>query len=227
MRKGQKLILQGFRCFFYYVVAVPILAILCRVVFGLEIRGREHLSSLKGAVLICNHVHYLDSAMVAVAAWGRHVTFATLDQNFKLPIVGWLLKQFGCIPVGTSLKGTKLFLEQSEQLLREEKLVGIFPEGNLQEYHSSLQKFQRGAFLLAAKTEVPVVPMTITQRPVQWYRKFFHRKPFLTLQIGAPLIAPEGMGERERAQFLQEKAYKEMSIQLEIMKRANFMEVKA
>ena len=227
MRKGQKLILQGFRCFFYYVVAVPILAILCRVVFGLEIRGREHLSSLKGAVLICNHVHYLDSAMVAVAAWGRHVTFATLDQNFKLPIVGWLLKQFGCIPVGTSLKGTKLFLEQSEQLLREEKLVGIFPEGNLQEYHSSLQKFQRGAFLLAAKTEVPVVPMTITQRPVQWYRKFCHRKPFLTLQIGAPLIAPEGMGERERAQFLQEKAYKEMSIQLEIMKRANFMEVKA
>ena len=134
MRKGQKLILQGFRRFFYYVVAVPILAILCRVVFGLEIRGREHLSSLKGAVLICNHVHYLDSAMVAVAAWGRHVTFATLDQNFKLPIVGWLLKQFGCIPVGTSLKGTKLFLEQSEQLLREEKLVGIFPEGNLQEY---------------------------------------------------------------------------------------------
>ncbi len=208
--------LKGFQRFFYFAFAIPLLSLLCKLMFGLQIKGRESLSLAGGAVLVCNHVHYLDSAMVAVAARGRHVTFATLDQNFRLPVAGWLLKQFGCLPVGATLKGTKQFLEQAERLLAQGNLVGIFPEGNLEEYHSSLQEFQRGAFVLAAKAEVPVIPLAILQRPVKWYRKLFHRKPFLTLQVGKPIYAPEGWKPREQALYLQEEAYRRMACALGI-----------
>lgn len=200
------------RWILYHVIAVPVLHLLSRIVFGLKIEGREHLHHLWGAVLVCNHIHYLDSAMIAAAARGRHVTFATLNQNFDLPIAGWLLRQFGCVPVGESLVEVRAFLNRAQVLLSKGEFVGIFPEGKLEEYCPRLQKFQRGAFLLAVRAGVPVVPMALVQRPVEWYHQFFHRKPFLTLRIAAPIFPPKEGTEKEKAFILCRKAYEEMSV---------------
>lgn len=200
-----------FRWLLYYVVAVPVLQVVTRVTFGLRVRGRKNLKGLDSAVLCCNHVHYLDCAMMVCAVAPRRVTFASQAGNFRLPVAGWLVEHLGCISVGETVQETKQFLLTMSQRLRRGDWFGIFPEGELRPYCDTLREFREGAFQIAVMAGVPVVPMVIVKRPKRGWRRL-NRKPPLTLRIGEPVWPPESGTPKERRRNFCAACYEAMSV---------------
>lgn len=195
----------------YYVIAAPILAVINFLFFGLRVEGAENLKGLKGAVVLCNHVHYLDSAMVACSVFPRRVYFTSLKDNFDIPVIGWLLRQFRCISVGQTLEERKLFLREAARILRAGNLMAVYPEGELQLYSKTIRPFKRGAFWLAAETQTPVVPIVIRQRPATGLWKLFRKKSLLTLKIGTPISSLTDLSVNENSRRLQENAHQAMT----------------
>src|SRR4029078_4489492 len=80
---------------------------------------------------------------------------------FKIPIFGWAIARAGFIPIDRKNRRTavKSFDLAGERIRRGNTIV-IFPEeGRSRE--RQMRPFQRGAFLLALKSELPIVPLAV------------------------------------------------------------------
>lgn len=81
-------------------------------------------------------------------------------------------------------------------MLAKGQYIHFYPEGNLRPYATNLLPFKRGAFYLAARARVPLVPMAISYHKPTGLRKVFRNKPDLILHIGKP-IYPISSNEQE------------------------------
>ncbi len=203
----------------YYLVLVPVLFCILKLGFGLKIVGKEHFRRDRGSVITCNHIHYLDCTMIVLAAFPKHVTFATLNSNFRMPVVGWLLRQFECVAVGENLKETRTFLEDAKRRLKEQKSVCLYPEGELELYSHQIRPFQKGAFSLAVNANALIQPVVLHQRRPKGLWRLFKRKPLFTLEI-LPVIMPEelpeGLSAQQKYTCLMEKTSLRMKRALDL-----------
>jgi len=160
---------------------------------GARIEGGQNLKGLRGAVSICNHVHKLDSALVAIAFYPRKLTFPTRPDKVKLIIPGILFRLLGCISVPQTISETGAFFSELESLQARGGIVHFFPEGFISPYSREIHSFKRGAFHLAAGARTPVLPMAISFREPSGFYKVFKKKPVMLLTIGEPMapVSPD------------------------------------
>jgi len=142
--------------------------VLSRLVYRFKIRGDEHIPDAGPALLVCNHVSFVD-AVLLMAASPRPIRFLMDHRIFRVPVLGWLFKLAKAIPIASQKDDPEAYeraFQQAAQVLREGDLLGIFPEGAITR-DGTLQPFKGGAkkILDAAHAEglaVPVVPMALT-----------------------------------------------------------------
>ncbi len=183
----------------FYVIAVPLLDIVSRVFFGLKIVGKKNMRYLKGgAVTVTNHVHMLDSPMVACTLFPRKPFFATLKANFEIPVVRRLVRLLGGVPIPESPKALHAFMESMRAQLEKGRIVHFYPEASLWPWHNELRPFRNGAFHLAVRSGVPVLPMVFTFREPSGLAARLRSKPLITLRIGAPEYPLQTGTERSR-----------------------------
>jgi 1,2-diacylglycerol 3-alpha-glucosyltransferase len=173
---------------FYYVIAVPVLFLWTRVILGVRSEGRNRLPRVGGVLTVCNHVHPLDSALVALALFPRRLVFTSAPVNLQHRWYGGLVRLLGGVAVPRTPAGLPLFFAEMELFLAKGRIVHFFPEGELKPYDTSLRDFKRGAFHLAAKARVPVVPLSIRFTPPTGVRRIFRRKPTMVVVIGEPIV---------------------------------------
>lgn len=195
---------------FYTGIASPLLFLYTQVVLGMKIEGIENLRGVMGALTLCNHVHQLDSALVGLAFFPRKMVFPTQPGNLKSLWPGQMVRLLGGVEVPQDRRQINLFFDEMEYLLRKGRVVHFFPEGDLHPYDTRLREFKRGAFYLAARARVPLVPMSISFHPPEGLRKLFRKKPVMTLHIGKP-IYPVRLDPKEDAMLRMEAARKQMS----------------
>jgi len=130
--------------------------VLFRVLYRTEIIGLSHIPD-EGAVVLCsNHISLLDPPFMGTPV-RRKVHFMAKEELFKIPVFGWGIRQVGAFPVkrgGVSKESIKLAI----QLLRDGKVMGIFPEGTRK---NSGGMGKKGAAMLALKSGAAVVPVAI------------------------------------------------------------------
>ncbi len=198
---------------FYYVIAIPILFLWTRVILGVRLKGGRHLRGIKGAMTVCNHVHMLDSAVVALALFPRKVIFPTIPENVQSIWPGKIVRLLGGVAIPGNLAELKQFFDEMEFLLVKRRIVHIFPEGELNPYDTNLRQFKKGAFHLAAQARVPVVPISISFCPPKGLHKLCRRKPVMVLHIGEP-IYPAAADPQEDLEIRMELAKMQMSSQI-------------
>lgn len=117
-----------------------------------------------GVIITCNHVHPTDAPICATRLFGlkRKVRIVMLAENMDIPVAGPLLEALGAIPLGDTINGMKHFNGYIKILLRRNKPVLIFPEAALWPYYRKIRPFNRGAFLFAEQTKVPILPVVLT-----------------------------------------------------------------
>jgi acyl-[acyl-carrier-protein]-phospholipid O-acyltransferase / long-chain-fatty-acid--[acyl-carrier-protein] ligase len=130
-----------------------------RLVYPVRVTGESRIPKTGGALIIANHVGYIDPLLVAYAA-GRPVRFLmarSIYEGWK-PLT-WFFKGIGAIPVGQgeSREAVSLSLAQAKAALDAGEVVVIFPEGKLTGT-GGMDRFRRGFENLARETGVPVIP---------------------------------------------------------------------
>lgn len=125
----------------------------------LIVRGRRHLPP--GAnLIVANHASYLDG-LVLTAALPRRYSFVVQDGAASWPVVGLTLRRMGVLFVnrGSARSSAQLTRLMIRRLHNGEPLA-IFAEGTFKE-QPGLLPFKSGAFLMAARTQAPIVPAGI------------------------------------------------------------------
>ncbi|HET7307311.1 MAG TPA: lysophospholipid acyltransferase family protein [Gammaproteobacteria bacterium] len=122
----------------------------------------EHLDRLPPGpcVIVANHSSYLDG-VVLMAALPPRFTFLIKEEINAVPLVGLLLRRLGMAFV--SRTDPKAAAGAAARLIRAAKMgnaIGVFPEGTFRR-EPGLRSFRLGAFLAAARTGLPVAPVTI------------------------------------------------------------------
>ncbi|WP_224751600.1 lysophospholipid acyltransferase family protein [Microbacterium helvum] len=141
-------------------IVVPLVGL----IFKIEIEGGEKLPRDGAFVLAPNHVSEIDPLVVAVAVWrlGRAPRFMAKESLFRVPVLGWVLRRTGMVPVSraTSTAAARATLESSETLVRHGRGVIVYPEGSLtREPELWPMRGKTGAVRLALAGGIPVIPM--------------------------------------------------------------------
>lgn len=173
----------------YYIIAVPILSIILKIVYDFKIEGKENLENLQGgAITVSNHALVLDCAMVGLAVCGKKkIFYTTQSESFQIPFVRKLIKLLRAIPIPKGVKNKERMVKEISNLLKDNKFVHFYPEAILYPYCNKIRHFKNGAFDLAIKNDVPVVPIVIKFRQPKGIRKILKRKKDVTLKILEPI----------------------------------------
>lgn len=189
----------------YYFIAVPVIYIISKVMFGLKIEGRENLKKVNGAAItVSNHVHFLDCAMIGLAMFPKRIYYTASDGSFKMPVIRHLVKLLNALPISDNINSKKKLLLAINNLLTKGEKVHFYPEASMWPYHEKIRKFKNGAFEVATRNNVPVIPIVFKFREVTGWRKFIKEKPFITLKILEPVYPNNEASRREQIESLKE-----------------------
>jgi 1-acyl-sn-glycerol-3-phosphate acyltransferase len=111
-------------------------------------------------IIVANHYSYFDIPCI-FAAIPQPIRFMAKVSLFKIPIFGWALARAGFIPIDRQNRRTavKSFDLAAERIRRGNTIV-IFPEEGRSRTRE-MKPFQRGGFLLALKSQLPIVPVAV------------------------------------------------------------------
>lgn len=167
-----------------YLIAYPILTILDKILFNFKVYGRENIKAIKGAkITVSQHIQYIDCSMVGLANRFKKTYFTALEDSFKIPVVGGIMRLLNAIPIPKDIKYTRTFMNGIDNLLKEGKTVHIYPEGSLILYSEKTRPFKDGAFDFAVRNNVPIVPLSFKYSEPTGIRKHFKKHPFLSLYV--------------------------------------------
>lgn len=139
-----------------------------RFLFNPTIVGEEKIPVDGRIVLAGNHTHFMDCITVA-ASTKRCVHFLAKSELMKPPLK-WFFAPFGIIPVNRASKD-KAALSSAIEVLNDDKVIGIFPEGKVNNERGTLLKLKFGAVKMANETGSRIVPFVISGK-----YKFFRSK---------------------------------------------------
>ncbi len=151
--------------------------IYCKIVYKLQIIGKENVPK-EDAVLFCgNHRTYLDPPLIVVTA-GRHMRFMAKEELAKNKFLAFLGVVFEAIYVKRDSKDITA-MKEALKTLKNGGCIGLFPEGTRNGLEKNHGKLKNGAAYLALKTGAKIVPIGI-----QGDSKPFHKS---IIVYGKPL----------------------------------------
>ena len=126
-----------------------------------EIDGLDNLNLDKQYIFMSNHESALD-IVLGVAAIPSNIVFLAKKELFKVPIFGWAMDSSGMIKIDRENPemARKSVSEAVETLMHSSFSTLIYPEGT-RSNGEELLPFKKGGFILAIRTQLPVVPITI------------------------------------------------------------------
>ncbi|SDG91159.1 1-acyl-sn-glycerol-3-phosphate acyltransferases [Vibrio xiamenensis] len=134
--------------------------LLTHSLYRVKHKNLHNLPEQGGALLVCNHVSYMDALLLS-AVCPRLIRFVMEEDYANYPPVRRFLKRAGVIPICAKRKGSiRRAFNDVEQALRDGHIVCIFPEGRLTP-DGEIHDFMRGMDIILKRSPVPVIPMAI------------------------------------------------------------------
>jgi len=163
----------------------------------------ERIDPSKRYILVANHYSYLDIPCI-VASVPQPIRFMAKVSLFKIPIFGWAINRAGFIPIDRKNRRTAVkSFDLAAERIRKGNTIVIFPEEGRSRYRE-MKDFQRGAFLLALKSEKTIVPIAIDSTfdvfPVGAKRI---TPGHVTIRVGTP-IETAGLTLKAKGQLLEQ-----------------------
>jgi 1-acyl-sn-glycerol-3-phosphate acyltransferase len=149
----------------YWVFKYGAFVWLCHLLFRPRIEGRENIPRTGPAILVSNHISAGDTFLVP-ALMRRRLTFpAKLElfhgRGLKGRVLAWFLTVVGQVPMDRSGgRASAGSMDNVLQVLRDGKLLGIYPEGS-RSPDGRLYKGKTGVARLVLQAAVPVIPLAV------------------------------------------------------------------
>jgi 1-acyl-sn-glycerol-3-phosphate acyltransferase len=136
--------------------------LLVHTIYRLDTKGMEHIPHDGPAVLVCNHVSFVDPIVIS-AAVRRPIRFVMDHRIFRAPLIGFIFRHMKAIPIAPAKEDAALMeaaFDEVAKALADGDLVCIFPEGRITDT-GELYPFRPGIARIVERTPVPVVPMAL------------------------------------------------------------------
>ena len=160
--------------------------LLCRLLFGLEIRGMERAPETGPLVIAANHTQYPDPVLVCMAV-PRRMQWMAKKQLFEPPYKRFF-EFIGSFPVDRE-GGGRAGVRAALAFLAEGWALGIFPEGTHKDDGTS-REAKTGVVLLAIRGGAPILPVFVSKIPGPLARLRGER---LRLIVGDPIRVDESL----------------------------------
>lgn len=164
----------------------------------ITVEGKENIEPDGSYVFVANHQSLLDIPALFIAIPAR-LRMLAKKELFRIPVFGWGLSAVGHIVINRENreKALKSVDNAIERLKTENIAVVVFPEGT-RSPDGKIHKFKKGGFVLAIRSERPVVPVTIIgSRDILSKKSFKLNKGTIHVIIDKP-IPTEGMTFKDR-----------------------------
>ncbi len=184
--------------------------LLIHSVYRLRVEGLEHIPEEGPAVVVCNHVSFVD-ALVITAACRRPIRFVMDHRIFRTPILRFVFRESRAIPIAPAREDPAMMeraFDEVARALEAGELVGLFPEGRITDT-GELYPFRPGIRRIVERTPVPVVPLALrglwgsffSRKDGPAMRRPLRRGLFSRIELaGAPAVSPaEATPERLQA----------------------------
>lgn len=163
-----------------YRILLPVMWPLVSYLAKSRLQNLENLPKEGAFILAPNHLSNADPFLMGylMADAGYEISFMAKDSLFHVPVLGWILKAWGMIPVVRNSSAAADSLVHARDVLERGGVVGFYFEGTLtQDPAYWPMKGKTGLARLALDTRVPVIPV------VQWgaqdiVNRFLECRPF-------------------------------------------------
>ena len=195
----------------WYFLAKHVLLFFFKFLHPYRIVGRENMP-LSGRTLLCsNHVTLGDPIYLGCAIPGRQLHYMAKAELFKNKLFGGFLKGVGAFPIARGTGGAE-GIQTAIRLLKEEKVVCMFPEGTRSKTGEPLNP-KTGVAMLAYKTQCTIVPVAIIGeggKPPEIFKR-------MVINIGKP-IPFEALGLTEESNMLYRRVSREVFEQVKALR---------
>lgn len=185
-----------------------LLWVLTRLVYGIKVMGGENIPQKGGALLVANHMSFIDVVLINAAA-SRPVRFLIFKDIYDHPLLRPFLALMQAIPISPDLRPRDKIrsLQLAGQAIRNGELVCVFAEGQISRTGQMLP-FRRGVERIMKNVDAPIVPVNLHG---VWGSIFsFERGRFVwklprhipypvTVSFGQPLPASTSVNDVRRA----------------------------
>lgn len=169
-----------------YWILRPILMVFYKLFYRVKIFGKENLVKKGKNIVVCNHLCKMDVFVVG-ALYPNKTIFLSKIEWYNNKFFGAILKKLGSIPIDRD-KPSITSIKDGLQVLKDDKRLGIFPEGRRNFETNELQEMKQGTAMFAIKGQSEITPVIIYDR-LKMFRKNY-------VIVGKPLSFAEFYGER-------------------------------
>jgi 1-acyl-sn-glycerol-3-phosphate acyltransferase len=173
-----------------------------------EMEGEENYSPDKNYLVVSNHAGMADIPLI-LGAMKLNLRFVAKEELGKIPVFGHALKSAGYVFIkrGQNREALQSMLKAADAL-KSGRSIHIFPEGT-RSRTGEILPFKRGAFIIAEKARVPVLPVTIVGSNLITPKKSLKiNHGTVRMIIGKPI-------EPGKAETLMKESYRIISENLE------------
>ena len=170
--------------------------LLSHSMYRVEHRNLELIPDEGAALLVCNHVSFVDALLIGGAV-RRPIRFVMYYKIYHLPVLNFIFRTAGTIPIAGRNEDIQIYekaFTRIAQYLKNGELVCIFPEGKLTS-DGEMNEFRGGVTRILEETPVPVIPLALQGLWGSFFSRdpnkgFFHRIwSRVTLVVGQPVTA--------------------------------------
>lgn len=172
----------------FYKFVRFISCILSFLFWPIKIKGKNNFNKKGPLIFAANHVSYLDPIVLGTAN-KRQIHFIAKKEIFEVPILGIIVKCLGAIPVDRK-RANLISIKKSLKILKEGKILGIFPEGT-RSLNGHLLEFNAGLIKIAFKSNAPIIPIGINGTydiyPPEAKIPSFLKRKYIYINVGGPI----------------------------------------
>lgn len=145
-----------------YWILRPILYVFYKLFYRVKIFGKENLVKKGRNIVACNHLCKMDVFVVA-AMYPNKTIFMSKIEWYKNKFFGYILRKLGSIPLDRD-KPSLSSIKEGIKVLKDDKRLGIFPEGRRNFETNDLQEIKQGTAMFAVKGKSEITPVIIYDR---------------------------------------------------------------
>ncbi len=203
-------------------------------VYRIRVFGRDNLPETGGALLVANHVSWLDGALLLMTS-SRPIRMLAYADYVEWWGLRWLARIYGVIPIKSEFgpKAMLRALKTARRAVSAGDLVCIFAEGQITRT-GQLQAFHRGLMRVVEGTGAPVVPVYLDELwgSIFSYRggKLFWKRPRhwpypVSIRFGKPLGDPENVNQVRQAvqdlgvEAVQKRKTRRLALQRQFLRK--------
>lgn len=145
-----------------FLTFYSVIGIASGLLYGMNryrIHNRFRLGEVDKAITVSNHTMFLDPVLMSAAVLPGRMYHTLLEETVCAPFVGTLTRLLGGMPLPRGDVHMRRTHEGASVALEHRRFLHFYPEGECYLYSSKPNRFHAGAFVTAAKLNVPVIPM--------------------------------------------------------------------